>query len=701
MSMNARETQLRRIRAIVPFVFVVLSYAGVRLIFSDHMAHGDERHWVGRSLNFYRALVNHEFAYTYQKEHPGVMTMWAGTLGYIFRFPGILSNMTGNNPDAQTSILKMWDWGMHPPEVLVALRAAKVLLQTAFFALTLVLLRPVIGSLATLVFGGMLAFSTTLIGWDSWLHIDGLAAITAIAAISALAFAGERTNFSLAPDNKVRLAWFFAGVLCATSWLNRITSLLLVGVIFLVLLVQIVAQHKSAQESIINRRQTWVSAFQYGAFGVAGAIVGTLALFPALWVDPVGVAKRIVMLPISGARGDGPANFFPDSIVDPGGSYYLEELLIRTTPFEWIGLVSIVLFGYVAWKRKLIPGGALRISFVALVFAAVFVAAITLSPKKAPQYLGTIYPSVTLIASIGLAVLAGVLTKILPRVGKIAGYSVLGAALCYSAIASWQSMPYKNVYNNPIGLDLLDMTPRISIRPGYPQIAEYLVDNDYHSVDIGHSTGGFGTIFGYHIPPSNEVTMTRWREMTSPKDWYAQDFHIVGANYPVDEPHYRYGVEPIETFVVQGHVYWELYVGETFPPHWRGLPATACTTTFGEQVTLYQVDAWSVSTDLYFVSENGSAVTVEVSMDTAAGSEVVQRVDLVPAASGVLMKASFDPAPRTDLAKALPTELTIQVFDSETGEPLTPVVADDELAEMPLAVDTHCFDKVPEESPGT
>jgi len=47
----------------------------------------DEHLWLARSANFYMALAKGDLASTYQSEHPGVTVMWAGTAGFLTRYP--------------------------------------------------------------------------------------------------------------------------------------------------------------------------------------------------------------------------------------------------------------------------------------------------------------------------------------------------------------------------------------------------------------------------------------------------------------------------------------------------------------------------------------------------------------------------------------------------------------------------------------
>src|SRR5690606_35835147 len=75
---------------------MVVAYVLVRLMHIDLYVTTDEPFWLGRSANFYRALVQHDFVHTYQMAHPGVLTMWAGALAYFLVFPEYPQHVTEN-----------------------------------------------------------------------------------------------------------------------------------------------------------------------------------------------------------------------------------------------------------------------------------------------------------------------------------------------------------------------------------------------------------------------------------------------------------------------------------------------------------------------------------------------------------------------------------------------------------------------------
>jgi hypothetical protein len=70
---------------------LVLALWVPRALALDRFATFDEHLWLSRSANFICALAQGDYRNTFQREHPGVTTMWAGTLGLLWRAPGYTS----------------------------------------------------------------------------------------------------------------------------------------------------------------------------------------------------------------------------------------------------------------------------------------------------------------------------------------------------------------------------------------------------------------------------------------------------------------------------------------------------------------------------------------------------------------------------------------------------------------------------------
>jgi hypothetical protein len=104
----------------VVVLFIALATLLPRAVGLDRFATPDEHLWLYRSANFYYALGQRDFASTYQKEHPGVTTMWAGMAGFLTRFPGYRGSGLGqiDSPQLDYYLRKI---ALVPPlEILVA-----------------------------------------------------------------------------------------------------------------------------------------------------------------------------------------------------------------------------------------------------------------------------------------------------------------------------------------------------------------------------------------------------------------------------------------------------------------------------------------------------------------------------------------------------------------------------------------------------
>lgn len=671
-----------------PYALIVLVYAWLRLIELSHIAHNDERLWLGRSLNFLYALRSGEFENTYQMQHPGVMTMWAGAIALLVRQPEILSHITANNPRPSTYLDQIWREGGNPTELLIALRASKVIMQTVFFAIALRYCVPLVGRAATILTGSLIAVSGVLIGWDSWLHLDGLAGITAFAGILATAYAAETSDLTNI-GRKINWNWFVAGAVCATSWLTRSTSLILVMVPALALLFLLFSQ-RDAQPEVPLRGRILV-AVGHGLTWAAGAVISTVLLFPALWTRPIDTIRAIVGMPVSGAMGNGLENFFPDDLLDPGWTYYPTELFLRTTPFEWLGLLSVVVLVVVASKRGLISPPALRLVLLFVVFAIIFVVAISFSPKKSERYVMTIYPIVSLIASIGLVALHRILAERFQRFGQTLGAAICVLAVCYSVFISIQSLPYKYVYNNPIALKAMGRERDYAPAPAYDQVAEYLLTlRGNEPTTIGVRRTAWVTMLNYYISPDEPLVYVINPTVETPAEWAQIDYQMVSVNYSADSgqsPYYP--AEPMHKVSVDGQVLWEIYHGLDIPVPRTALTPTACTYSFGKRITLYQVDSTNEALTLYFVADKARPVTIEVFANVDGEQKLLGVQDFVPITSKVMVIAKFDLPDTRDV----PYDLTINIYDSETGEKLSAIAYGGTDSADHATVQTDCYQR--------
>ncbi len=213
---------------LMPFagLLVMAVYLGIRLLDLDRMVTIDETLWIARSANFLNAVLQGDWDLTYQMAHPGVMTMWAGALCFAV----VLPEFVFLYPEQVSTALihgSLRDVGADPLQTLIALRIAKLIMQTIVFMIGVWFLRRLFGGRVAFVAGLMIAVEPFLIGHDRLLHIDGLFAASAFTATLAIAVA---SSASTAPQPTSLRLWMVAGLLSAITWLSRTPGLILVPV---------------------------------------------------------------------------------------------------------------------------------------------------------------------------------------------------------------------------------------------------------------------------------------------------------------------------------------------------------------------------------------------------------------------------------------------------------------------------------------
>jgi hypothetical protein len=221
-----------------------------------------------------------------------------------------------------------------------------------------------------------------------------------------------------------------------------------------------------------------------------------LALWPALWVSPVEVARHMVAyvsLRAVEGEGGGSGTFFLGQPVDYeelGLLFYPLVLLYRTGPWVCLGLI---LLGVRVWwrKRKVIGNGgkeegqspqsypvlsALPLSVIAmLLYLVIYLVLITQSDLKFDRYIIPMLPPLDILAAVGLVAAWHWLTSWLAGVSRFAWG---GALLLLILQMAWTlpHHPYYYAYWNPLlgGLKQAVQLLPVGEGEGIDQVAAYL-----------------------------------------------------------------------------------------------------------------------------------------------------------------------------------------------------------------------------------
>lgn len=358
---------------------------------ADFMTIDEPYHWIGRVRRFTEALATSDWAATNQTGHPGVTAMWLGSLGrWLARSDGLLDGGRAGNSVAFLAMLRL------------PLAVTNGLAVTLGFLLLRRLVRPQVAVVAALFW----ALSPFLIAHSRLLHLDALLTSFMTLSLLALLQLGEPSIHSSNGDDvdarRVRccpaddqhsgntLALVLAGVCGGLALLTKAPSLVLLPVTGLLLLLV-------SPPLPWSKRLLWATKRLGVWLGIALAVacIG----WPALWVAPRATVMSVINeIVTNGGQPHHSGNFFLGREVgDPGWLFYPAVVLWRSSPFTLLGLALLpfVLRRSGNREQRTVLGLSL--------FALIFTLSLSVEPKKFDRYLLPIWPTLEILAAVGVA----------------------------------------------------------------------------------------------------------------------------------------------------------------------------------------------------------------------------------------------------------------------------------------------------------
>jgi 4-amino-4-deoxy-L-arabinose transferase-like glycosyltransferase len=224
-------------------------------------------------------------------------------------------------------------------------------------------------------------------------------------------------------------------------------------------------------------RVSWPISRLVGSVIVAG-LVGVAVVFvawPSLWVAPELTLERAIDFTLQTSGEHRPGNYFMGQAVsDPGPLYYPVAIMFRLAPLALAGLIAL---GVLLPHRS-----ARRPTFLLMLTIVGFIAFLSLATKKLDRYTLPAFPSLDLLAGLGLWTLGTWIAPYLSRrgfdehrrrllLGIAAVAIVLAQALPLATVA-----PYALAYYNPImgGAPAAQRVLLVGWGEGLDQVAAYL-----------------------------------------------------------------------------------------------------------------------------------------------------------------------------------------------------------------------------------
>jgi 4-amino-4-deoxy-L-arabinose transferase-like glycosyltransferase len=386
MHRDATVKESRRSRWLLPTLIFVVALLP-RLAPLGRYVTPDEPAWVYRSIRFSQALASGDLAATPATGHPGVTTMWLGSLGLqVQRWIAPqasadhldwLNGLAGLSPESPAAYYHLASF-LPAGRILVALTTSLGLV--AIFALARRLWGLWTASLATL----LLALDPFLAGHSGLLHLDGLLATTMALSVLAALLAvcspiGKR-------ERVLSYRWVtLSGMLAGLALLTKTPGGILAPFTALVFTAAWFTRRVSGRRAI-TALLLW---------GLVAALT-CLALYPALWAEPVTTLRGLLDVGerhIESALR--PIFFHGQFTYDPGLFFYPLVWLFRVSPLVLIGLP-------VAFFTTLRRPGHRRFALVALAALALgFGLFVAVAGKKHDRYLLPAFPPLTFVAALG------------------------------------------------------------------------------------------------------------------------------------------------------------------------------------------------------------------------------------------------------------------------------------------------------------
>jgi hypothetical protein len=430
---------------------------------ADFFTIDEADHWILRVRLFSQALDRRNWAGTNLTGHPGVMTMWFGSIGHR------LAIANGIAPSSDSA------------EYLAMLRLPLTIVNSMAVAFGYVLLRRIVRPNVALLAAILWATEPFVIAHSRLLHVDAL--MTSFSAISILLMLlGSPLARQPLSGAGGWLALAGSGSAAGLALLSKVAGLVLLpwAGLFLAAVALAEGRQLAANAWAWRRSARWwirVARWTLSRYLLwLGCLALTMfAVWPAMWVAPfTAVGDMIAEAILNGGQPHAWGNYFlGQSIADPGPLFYPVAVLWRSAPQLLIGLLALPLAFLKPRSRGTVDAGAdatigqpapERAVYLALLgWVLLFGLSVTLGGKKFDRYSLPIWPELDILAAAGLAALAGRLAALWRRNSRAGGQRAgtrldapaarglgalaLGVLLLGYALAQ---RPYYLAYFNPL-----------------------------------------------------------------------------------------------------------------------------------------------------------------------------------------------------------------------------------------------------------
>ncbi len=414
-------------------VVILLAALMARLSRLDVFVAADELRWVCRSLSFGQALASLQPRSTFLTGHPGVITMWLGTLAVPpGAAPDVLATCRATeNASAPSGVDAQALAGL--AALLFRMRFAPALFNWLLLIPIYWLARRLLGALAAVLGLALLAFDPFVMAHSRVFHLD--ATLSSLLVLSVLTLlttrpqvedakrietqrrrdaeeehqnvSSERLSASaflsyLSEGGESSWRWLIAaGALAGAALVQKVAAVFLWP--WAVLMLVYLGWRDRRLRGVI--RATLLFA--------VGGLIAVLLIWPSAWSNPVGTVRGVAdKAAVEGGNPHAGGNVFDEEVVDdPGPFMYIVAYGFRASPWTLLGLgIVVVGVGTAVYRARrslrqlvLSPSPFVYAVVGLASYALIFAVLISFSPKKFDRYILPMFPPLDLVAGAGLA----------------------------------------------------------------------------------------------------------------------------------------------------------------------------------------------------------------------------------------------------------------------------------------------------------
>jgi hypothetical protein len=396
---------------VLAFVPRVLSLNAISII--------DEFQWQEGTKVFINGLLSGDFSSTYCRYHPAVTDMWLIGIGLGFKYLVML--LRGTHPTGFQAFLEQSTFpGCPNTDFLTAERLPFAFVTSISVVLVYLMARKLFGSPAAWLGAGLLALDPFYIAHSRVVTPDGL--LASFMTLSILSFivylVCERSRYYVV----------FSGFAAGLALLTKAPA---------VLLVPMVGVLTAMKRETRNAKHAAVLAIWGGV-----ALLTFFCLWPAMWGAPVSTVQRMVADMAKDTGGGWHQFFMGRSTKDPGSLFYPVVMLFRTTPLTLVGATaSLFFFLRGTWNTH-------HALIMLVICVLLFTLLISFGSTKFDRFLLPIFPSVDILAAVGLYKLAKVVSV---RLGKPVKALALLTLIVQASFTLPQHPYFLSFYNPLVG----------------------------------------------------------------------------------------------------------------------------------------------------------------------------------------------------------------------------------------------------------